>query len=116
MITSGIESANQRQVWASAGPDEIFQHPDERWRCVQRLGASQNRASLPGVVGRLHVDVEQDFGVVADEPDRRDQEATSPGSGLFADEGAELGPDPWLGRAARALIRDFKPLDSAPRR
>ena len=51
-------------------PHDVLERGDERRRRVERLGAPQRRAGLARGARRLHVDVEQDLGVVAHEADR----------------------------------------------
>src|SRR5262245_8794011 len=49
------------------GLDEILEHRDEGWRCVEGFGAPQRCRQLACRLRRLHVDVEQDLRVVAHE-------------------------------------------------
>ena len=73
-------------------------------------------ASRPQLARRrlgLHVDVEQDFRVVADEPDRDDEETPRRRrAARCADEVAQVRTDPRLRRSARALIGETIPRDA----
>ena len=69
---------------------------------VRRSAAPASRAAP----GRLDVDVEQDLGVVADEPDGDDEEGAGALRGAAGDELAQVRADPGLRRSSRALIRD----------
>jgi hypothetical protein len=92
--------------------NEIFESGDERRLRVERLAASQRGTALFGGFPRLDVDVEQDLGVIADEPHRHDQQPPDAAGRQVPDEHANIGTDPRLGRAARALIGNLELFDA----
>src|SRR6202790_769598 len=85
-------------------PHQILEHADEQRRCIQRLRPPQRRRKLAGDLSRLHIDIEQDLGVVADETDRNDEELAN-ADGAIVDDLRHLRSDPRFGCAARALKR-----------
>src|SRR6185436_2716530 len=98
-------TASREGIALQPRPDQILEGVDEERRRVQRFGPPQRRRELARGLRRLDVDVEEDFRVVADEADRHDQELARSG-GSIVDQPAELGTDPRLERAPRALIGD----------
>src|SRR5687767_13175090 len=114
MIT-GATSSRRAAVASHVAAYQIFQHRDERRRRVQRFGPPQSGATALSGGARLHVDVEEDLGVIADEPDRRDEEFADARGRSVADDIADVGADPWLGCPARALIRDLKARQAGAR-
>src|SRR5262245_62219147 len=96
-------------------PHEIFKDIDEPRGRVQRFGPAQRGGELACGPRRLHVDVVQDLGMVADEPDRRDEKLAHATSRLFVDGLFNGRSDPRLRRPAGALIGDHVSFDPRAR-
>src|SRR5262245_18339777 len=92
--------------------DQILQHVDELRRRVERFGSAQGSADRVGGLTRLHVDVEQDLGVIANEADWSDDEAPRTGCGTIPYEVAKVRPNPWLRLPPRTLVRDRDCFDA----
>src|SRR5665647_1473693 len=77
---------------------QLSQQGDERWLGVQRRGPAQFHAALCRESLGLHVDVEQDLRVVADEANRRDHQAPHSRCRTMPNHVAEVGAGPRLPR------------------
>src|SRR6185295_12342920 len=86
--------------------DQVLQHGDEGRRRVQGFGSAQGGAHRVGGLPGLHVDVEQDLCVIADEADWDDDEAPRARCGTLPYESAKVRANPWFRRPPRALVRD----------
>src|SRR5216117_4008748 len=84
--------------------NEVGQGADEGRGRVQRLGAAEGQPLRAGEGTGLHVDVEEDLGVVADETDGSHQHPPRAPPGQLAERLLEGRAEPRLGCAACALI------------
>ena len=73
--------------------------------CSATRSAGATRPLRSAAAPGLDVDVEEDFGVIADEADRDDQEPPRAARGALADQLAQVGADPRLRRPPGALVR-----------
>src|SRR5256885_4217747 len=85
---------------------QLLQCGDEGRRRIQRLGASERRRELARGLRSLHVDVEQDLRMIADESYRHDDKLADANRRAIVDHLRKRWPDPRLGRTAGALVRD----------
>src|SRR5687767_7510682 len=88
---------------ATGGTDDAAQRGDEGRRVVERLRALERDPDSGRLPPGLHVDVEQDLRVIADEADTAHEDAPSSRLGERRDGIVEGGPQPRLGGAARTL-------------
>ena len=70
----GIHTQTRDSRLPDSGSYEVGEHGNEGRRRIQRCGAAERDAALVGGRPGLHVDVEQDLGVIADKADGHDEE------------------------------------------
>src|SRR5207249_825912 len=79
---------------------------------VQRLGAGEGDPELLGASGGLHVEVVEDLEVVGGEAGRAHEHACRPLRSQVVEHLSDVGPDPRLRCAPRALPADMPALDA----